>query len=138
MTRETTVRAAAAASPVTFSRIPAASLSTAVPIITRLLPHQGSIEVQHDQAGKEHAWHTHPTDETLVILEGKVRFYHEAGERICEPGDVIHLPAEVRHGSVALDGGAVYLIAMQAHSPEALAAAVTADRAHGEPIHVDA
>lgn len=109
------------ATPITFSRIPAASLSSAAPIIARLLPHQGSIEVQHDQEGKEHAWHTHPTNETLVILEGKVRFYHEAGERICTPGDVIHLPAHVRHGSVALDGGAVYLIAMQAHSPEELA-----------------
>lgn len=112
---------AAATTPITFSHIPSASLATSLPIISRLLPHQGSIEVQHDQAGKEHAWHTHPTNETLVILEGRVRFYHEAGERICAPGDVIHLPAHVRHGSVALEGGAIYLIAMQAYSPEELA-----------------
>lgn len=101
-----------------YSRIPATPLSDAAGIIRQILPHQGSIEVQHDQPGKEHSWHTHPTDETLVILEGSVRFYHEAGERICRPGDVIHLPAHLRHGSVALDDGCVYLIALEAHRLE--------------------
>lgn len=101
---------------INFSHLDHTSLAGSAPIISRILPEQGSIEVQHDQPGKEHAWHTHPTDETLVILEGSVRFYHEAGERICMPGDVIHLPAGIRHGSVALEDGAVYLIALQAHS----------------------
>lgn len=110
---------------ISFSHLDRASLAGSAPIISKLLPRQGSIEVQHDQPGKEHAWHTHPTDETLVILEGSVRFYHEAGERICQPGDVIHLPAGLRHGSVALDDGAVYLIALEAHT-------------FGEAKHVDA
>lgn len=81
------------------------------PLLNRLLPDQGAIEVQRDVPGKEHAWHRHTTDETLVILEGSVRFYWDAGEKICGPGTVISLPAGMLHGSVALDEGAVYLIA---------------------------
>jgi len=83
------------------------------PLIEQLLPDQGSIEVQRDVAGKEHAWHSHDTDETLVIIDGKVRFYWDQGEKICEPGTVISLPAGMMHGSVALEGGATYLIAFQ-------------------------
>lgn len=80
-------------------------------LVEKLLPDQGCIEVQRDVPGKEHAWHTHETDETLVIIEGAVRFYWECGERICTPGTVISLPCGVRHGSVALEHGATYLIA---------------------------
>ncbi|HSF91778.1 MAG TPA: cupin domain-containing protein [Paracoccaceae bacterium] len=80
-------------------------------LITKLLPDQGAIEVQRDVPGKEHVWHRHKTDETLVILDGAVRFYWDQGEQICNPGDVISLPAGVLHGSVALDDGATYLIA---------------------------
>lgn len=82
-------------------------------LIESLLPDQGCIEVQRDVSGKEHAWHSHDTDETLVILDGKVHFYWEGGTRVCGPGDVISLPTGVRHGSIALDGGATYLIAFQ-------------------------
>lgn len=81
------------------------------PLIHKLLPDQGAIEVQRDVPGKEHAWHSHTTDETLVILEGSVRFYWETGETICGPGSVIALPAGMMHGSVAQEQGAVYLIA---------------------------
>lgn len=79
-------------------------------LIENLLPEQGCIEVQRDEAGKEHFWHKHDTDETLVILDGQVRFYWEEGEEICGPGTVISLPAHMRHGSVALEGGSTYLI----------------------------
>jgi quercetin dioxygenase-like cupin family protein len=82
-------------------------------LIDRLLPDQGAIEVQRDVAGKEHAWHSHDTDETLVILDGSVQFYWDQGERICGRGTVISLPAGMVHGSVALDEGATYLIAFQ-------------------------
>jgi FPC/CPF motif-containing protein YcgG/quercetin dioxygenase-like cupin family protein len=80
-------------------------------LIARLLPDQGCIEVQRDVAGKEHRWHSHDTDETLVILEGQLRFYWDQGEKVAGPGTVIGLPAGMLHGSVALDGGATYLIA---------------------------
>lgn len=81
------------------------------PLLEQLLPDQGAIEVQRDVAGKEHAWHRHDTDETLVILDGRVRFYWDGGEKICGPGTVISLPAGMLHGSVALDRGATYFIA---------------------------
>lgn len=81
------------------------------PLIRQLLPDQGAIEVQRDVPGKEHAWHSHKNDETLVILEGRLRFYWDSGEKICEPGTVIALPSGMMHGSVALEEGAVYLIA---------------------------
>lgn len=81
------------------------------PLVEQLLPDQGCIEVQRDVPGKEHAWHHHDTDETLVILDGTVRFYWDQGEQICGKGTVISLPAGMQHGSVALDGGATYLIA---------------------------
>ncbi len=84
------------------------------PLIEQLLPDQGAIEVQRDVPGKEHAWHTHDTDETLVILDGRVRFYWDQGEKICGPGTVISLPAGTLHGSVALEEGATYLIAFNA------------------------
>jgi quercetin dioxygenase-like cupin family protein len=80
-------------------------------LITRSLPDQGAIEVQRDVPGKEHFWHQHDTDETLVVLDGNLRFYWDQGERVCAPGDVISLPAGMQHGSEALESGATYLIA---------------------------
>lgn len=84
------------------------------PLIEKLLPDQGAIEVQRDVPGKEHAWHTHETDETLVIIDGSVRFYWDQGEKVCGKGTVISLPAGTPHGSIALDDGATYLIAFHA------------------------
>lgn len=84
---------------------------TLADIIMRSLPQQGSVEVQRDSAGKEHAWHSHQTDETIIVLQGGLRFYWENGEKSCGAGDVISLPKGERHGSVALDKGAIYLVA---------------------------
>jgi quercetin dioxygenase-like cupin family protein len=83
------------------------------PLFGKALPEQGSVELQRDAPGKEHAWHEHPVDETIIILEGGLVFYWEEGRQICQPGDVIHLPAGSRHGSIALGAGATYLIAMR-------------------------
>lgn len=80
-------------------------------LIIKSLPEQGCIEVQRDVPGKEHAWHEHKVDETIVVLDGSLRFYWSDGERICFPGDVISLPAGSPHGSQALEQGATYLIA---------------------------
>lgn len=80
-------------------------------LLTKTLPDQGSVEVQRDVAGKEHFWHTHESDETILVLHGTLRFYWEEGEQICRPGDVVSLPAGTRHGSEAEHDGATYLIA---------------------------
>ncbi|MCA0400050.1 MAG: cupin domain-containing protein [Proteobacteria bacterium] len=80
-------------------------------LITKTLPNQGCIEVQRDVPRKEHVWHQHKVDETIVVLDGSLRFYWSEGECLCFPGDVISLPAGSPHGSEALDDGATYLIA---------------------------
>jgi quercetin dioxygenase-like cupin family protein len=80
------------------------------PAILALLPAQGSIELQHDAAGKVHAFHTHPVDEILVIIRGRLNFVWDGGERVCNPGDTILLPAGTVHQSEALDD-AIYAIA---------------------------
>src|SRR6202048_1930600 len=90
------------------------------PAILQLLPTQGSIELQHDAAGKVHHFHTHPVDEILVIISGRLNFMWEGGERICGAGDTILLPAGTLHQSEALDDGAIYVIAMR--PPATLAA----------------
>jgi len=81
------------------------------PAILELLPAQGSIELQRDAAGKVHHFHTHPVDEILVIISGRLSFTWEDGARICGAGDTILLPAGTLHQSEALDEGAVYAIA---------------------------
>jgi quercetin dioxygenase-like cupin family protein len=81
------------------------------PVILNLLPDQGSIELQHDAAGKVHHLHTHPVDEVLVIISGRLNFIWDGGERIVGAGDTILLPAGTPHQSEALEGGAVYVIA---------------------------
>ena len=80
------------------------------PAILQLLPTQGSIELQHDAAGKVHRFHTHPVDEILVIISGRLNFMWEGGERICRAGDAILLPAGTLHQSEALDDS-IYAIA---------------------------
>jgi len=89
-----------------------------------LLPSQGCIEVQRDAPGKEHRTHSHPTDETLIIVEGAMTVYADGVETLCTKGDVIDLPAGTVHGSTASSEGAVYLIAF-----ERLAPALQADAA---------
>ena len=81
--------------------------------ILELLPEQGSIELQHDAAGKVHRFHTHPVDEILMIISGRLNFIWDGGERIVGAGDTILLPAGTLHQSEALEGGAVYAIAIR-------------------------
>ena len=81
------------------------------PAILDLLPTQGSVELQRDAAGKVHHYHTHPVDEILLIISGRLNFLWDGGERICGAGDTILLPAGTLHQSEALDEGAIYAIA---------------------------
>jgi quercetin dioxygenase-like cupin family protein len=81
------------------------------PAILDLLPPQGSVELQRDAAGKVHHFHTHPVDEILMIIRGRINFIWEGGERVCRAGDTIMLPAGTLHQSEALDDGAIYAIA---------------------------
>ena len=83
-----------------------------------LLPPTGSVEVQRDTPGREHAEHQHPTPETLLIVDGAITFWWrdadgQRQEAPAGPGDRLLLPAGTRHGSVAGDQGCVYVIALQ-------------------------
>jgi quercetin dioxygenase-like cupin family protein len=88
------------------------------PAIMALLPAQGSIELQRDAAGKVHAFHTHPVDEILVVISGRLNFVWNGGERVCGPGDTIFLPAGTLHQSEALDD-AIYAIATRPRGADA-------------------
>jgi len=88
----------------------AADLLNFKDLIERCMPKQGCIEFQNDQSGKEHSWHQHDTDETIIMLRGQLLFYWDGGEVICKSGDVIELPKGVRHGSKAIFGDVQYLI----------------------------
>ena len=83
------------------------------PAILELLPDQGCVELQRDAPGKVHHFHTHPVDEILVIIKGALKFWCEDGMRIVGPGDIVKLPAGTLHQSEALEGGAIYTIAMR-------------------------
>lgn len=91
--------------------IPATRTKISVdPAILDLLPAQGSLELQRDAAGKVHHFHTHPVDEVLMIVSGRLNFTWDDGERVCGAGDTILLPAGTLHQSEALDDS-VYAIA---------------------------
>src|SRR3954462_10998093 len=81
------------------------------PVILNLLPEQGSIELQHDAAGKVHRFHTHPVDEILMIISGRLNFMWDGGERIVGAGDTILFPASALRQSEARRGAAIYAIA---------------------------
>ena len=68
------------------------------PAILNLLPEQGSIELQHDAAGKVHRFHTHPVDEILVIISGRLNFMWDGGQRIVGAGDTILVMPQVEMG----------------------------------------
>lgn len=85
--------------------------------VLELLPETGSVEVQRDTPGREHRTHTHPTDETLLIVDGAIKFYWDGDEAECDSGDRLLLPAGTPHGSVAGPSGCVYVIAMETVAP---------------------
>lgn len=53
--------------------------------------------------------HMHPNEEQFtLVLEGKLHFVLGDEERICERGDLIHIPRFVKHRSRAIGGQAVF------------------------------
>lgn len=75
------------------------------------LPTQGCVELQKDTPFKEHTWHQHPNNETIVILDGGLQLYYGSIIKHCSVGDVIFLPKGVKHASKASEDGCIYLIA---------------------------
>ncbi|QIN84428.1 cupin domain-containing protein [Rubrobacter tropicus] len=81
--------------------------------VMELLPETGSVEVQRDTPGREHETHTHPTDETLLIVDGSITFRYDDEEAACTSGDRLLLPEGTKHSSVAGEEGCVYVIALE-------------------------
>ncbi|PGR70381.1 YqcI/YcgG family protein [Bacillus cereus] len=81
--------------------------------VMELLPETGSVEVQRDTPRREHKTHTHPTDETLLIIEGEITFYANGESVKCNSGDRILLPAGTEHSSIAGENGCLYIIALE-------------------------
>lgn len=81
--------------------------------VKSLLPETGSVEVQIDTPGREHPTHTHPTNETLLILEGSITFFSNKMEIECKPGDRILLEKETPHSSKAGTEGCLYVISLE-------------------------
>lgn len=81
--------------------------------VKHLLPpiKTNSVEVQFDLPNREHTTHQHPTDETLLIVEGEITFRWAEGEGTCRPGDRLLLPVGTPHSSVAGNEGCLYVIA---------------------------
>ena len=53
--------------------------------------------------------HIHPNEEQFtLVLEGKLHFVLGDEERICERGDLIHIPRLTNHRSRAIGGTAVF------------------------------
>ncbi len=53
--------------------------------------------------------HMHPNEEQFtLVLEGKLHYVLGDEERICERGDLIHIPRYTQHRSRAIGGPAVF------------------------------
>jgi uncharacterized protein len=81
--------------------------------VLELLPETGSVEVQRDTPARTHALHTHPTPETLLVVDGSITFRWDDSEAECRSGDRLLLPAEIVHGSTAGPDGCLYVIALE-------------------------
>jgi len=56
--------------------------------------------------------HFHPNEEQFMyVLEGRMKMVLGEEERIIEPGTLIHIPRNVRHGVCAVGGPAVFFAA---------------------------
>jgi quercetin dioxygenase-like cupin family protein len=83
-------------------------------VVRRFLPRQGGIELQRDEPGKIHDWHSHDVHETLVVLRGGMDLEFVLDGRVHEadagPECRIELPRNTVHRSTARAGGCVYVI----------------------------
>jgi quercetin dioxygenase-like cupin family protein len=63
-----------------------------------------------DSPGATYEPHTHPSDESLWVIEGCIDFFVAGETYRLGPGDRLQLPAGTVHGAKAGPAGATYLI----------------------------
>lgn len=49
------------------------------------------------------AQHQHPHEQVIYVLSGKIKFQSNDEKRVLNSGDVVHLPANVPHGGIAVE-----------------------------------
>ena len=81
--------------------------------VMKLLPETGSVEVQRDTPYREHKTHTHPTNETLLIISGDIAFTVGSKTINCSSGYRALLPSETVHSSIAGKNGCLYILALK-------------------------
>ncbi len=66
------------------------------------------------EPGSRTNWHTHPVGQTLIVTSGKGWVAQwGAQSQVIEPGDVVHIPANVKHWHGATDKTAMSHLAIQ-------------------------
>ncbi len=64
------------------------------------------------QEGEGPPPHFHPNEEQFIlVLEGKMKMVLGDEERVIEPGVLVHIPRNARHGVCAVGGPAVFFAA---------------------------
>jgi len=53
------------------------------------------------------AVHSHPHEQITIVERGRVKFTVDGRERLAAAGDVLHFPADCRHGAEMLDEAVV-------------------------------
>ena len=54
-------------------------------------------------AGTEAKPHHHPNEQFIYVLKGREKFWLDGVEHVVGPGDVIHVPANTVHATLALE-----------------------------------
>lgn len=61
------------------------------------------------EEGKSPPPHFHPNEEQFIyLLEGKMRMVLGDEMRTLEPGDLVHIPRDVRHGILPVEGHVLF------------------------------
>jgi quercetin dioxygenase-like cupin family protein len=71
------------------------------------------------EAGARNNWHTHPVGQILIVTDG-IGFYQEKGKpiQLIQRGDVIKIPADIKHWHGASQNSALTHIAITAVTPK--------------------
>lgn len=75
------------------------------PLLARQMIHGENMTVAkiHLAKGAVVPAHSHVNEQITVLLQGKLRFMSDDGDRVIAAGDVLAIPANVRHGVEALE-----------------------------------
>ena len=79
-------------------------------LIRALLPDQGNIEIFREVPLRSNAYAAERRGKLIVVLEGSLRLIFDSRTVDLSPGMVAQLSPDIAYSSLALDGGATYLV----------------------------